>query len=58
MPVEVRNEVGKMLLMTPDELADVLRERPQILKDLSKSIGSVQSVTTPIAVTAGAQIGQ
>lgn len=57
MPVEMRDEVGKMLLMTPDELADQLSKHPEALKALDKMISRIQGPATSTGAVAAAQAG-
>jgi hypothetical protein len=57
MPIEVRNEVGKLLMLSPKELADHIRQRPEEIKDIVKmlseaqaGVGHVGSVATTNAI--------
>lgn len=57
MPIEVRNEVGKLLMMSPKELADHIRQRPQEIQQITDLISKAQtgagaagSVALPAAV--------
>ena len=51
MPLPVRNEIGRLLMLSPKELADHIRQQPQVASRISKFIAMVQSgVPQPAAV--------
>lgn len=56
LPVEIRNEIGKMLMMTPDELADELRARPAIVKDIQAAFARVQHGATRVSATGATEL--
>lgn len=45
MSVEVRNEVGKLLMLSPKELAEHIRQRPQDIEQITKLISAAQATT-------------